>query len=154
MSFREKSAWISFVTTLLVWGAYLFLLLRALGTGQPDGARLMGLFSTCVLLVVVAQVVLSVLITVRSPGEARAPADERERLIGLKAGRLGFYTLSGLAMLTALATPLFAIAGPSLFPHDPLGGSVIAMGSAIFFAVVIAELVRAAGQIVYYRRPA
>jgi hypothetical protein len=31
---------------------------------------------------------------------------------------------------------------------------MIAIGSAIFFAVIIAEMARAGGQIVYYRRPA
>ncbi|HEX4739434.1 MAG TPA: hypothetical protein VH331_17945 [Allosphingosinicella sp.] len=153
MSFREKSAWISLVTTLAVWGTYLALLLQALASGHPDGPRLLGLFSTCVFLVVVAQVVLSVLIAVSAPKEARTPADEREKLIGLKASRIAFFALSGLALLTAFCTPFIAAAGPVLFPRDPLGGTAIAVGSAIFFAVVIAELVRSVGQIVYYRRP-
>jgi hypothetical protein len=154
MSFREKSAWISLVTTLAVWGYYALVLAAALASGRPDGVRLLGLFSTCVLLVVAAQVVLSVLIAVLAPKEAQARADERDNLIGLKASRVAFYTLSGLAMLTAISSPLLASASPRLFPHDPLQGSTIVLGSAIFFAVVIAEIVRAAGQILFYRRPA
>ncbi|MDB5691362.1 MAG: hypothetical protein JWO81_425 [Alphaproteobacteria bacterium] len=154
MSFREKSAWISLATTLAVWGYYVVALVPALASGRPDGPRLISLFSACVFLLVVAQVVLSVLIAVHSPKEAQAPADEREQLIGLKASRLAFYTLSALAIVTAIATRLLAAAGPSLFPRDPLGGSMIVVGSAIFFAVVAAELVRATGQIVYFRRAA
>jgi hypothetical protein len=137
-----------------VWGTYLAMLLHALASGRPNGGRLFGLFSTCVFLVIFAQVVLSILVAVWAPKEARAPADERERLIGLKAMRLAFYTLAVLAIITAISAPILATVGPALFPHDPLGGTATAIGSAIFFAVVIAELVRAAGQIVYYRRPA
>jgi hypothetical protein len=152
MPFREKSAWVSLLTTSIVWGYYLFILIGEVASGAPDGARLMGLFSRCVIVIVVAQIVLSIVLAASSPKAANAPADERERMIGLRASHVAFATLSALALIAALSTPLLAVLARMLFPTDPLSGTIIVLGSAIFFAVVIAELVRAARQIILYHR--
>ncbi|HEX5183081.1 MAG TPA: hypothetical protein VFW19_08005 [Allosphingosinicella sp.] len=41
---------------------------------------------------------LTILVAVRAPKEAKAAADEREKLIGLKASPIAFFTLSALAL--------------------------------------------------------
>jgi hypothetical protein len=44
------------------------------------------------------------------------------------------------------------VAGPHLFPADPLRSAVLFMGNGILFSLFFAELVRAGMQIVQYRR--
>jgi hypothetical protein len=152
MPFREKTAWMSLVTTLAVWGYYFVAVVRALRSGAPDGGALLGLFVGCVILLTVVQIIVSVVLAILSPGAADAPADERERAISLKAIRNAFVTLNALALVIALSSPALALIGPYLFPANPLSGTVIVLASAIFFAVVLAELVRSAGQIFYFHR--
>ena len=61
MSFREKTAWISLLTTLVVWGYYFTVLLRALSAGNADGGNLMGMFVGCVVLLIAMQIVFGVI---------------------------------------------------------------------------------------------
>jgi uncharacterized membrane protein len=88
MSFREKSAWISFVLLLLLLLAFLLPTVGARLRGgelDVDSAHyFLGLIVGFALL----QAVLHAIIAVRAPHEARTPKDERERLIELKAARV------------------------------------------------------------------
>jgi len=111
MSFREKSAWITLITLVLVsliwathfpWGRDFTL------APEPNPF----LFHTLVLatisfvvIVVVAHIVVAVLAR-----EANARADEREHLIGLKATRLGAYTYAASSMSSVFLIHLGASA--------------------------------------------
>lgn len=154
MSYREKSAWISFVTTLLIWGWFFAVLMREIGSGDPRGGVLMGTFIACTVTLVVVQIVLYVAIALTAPKDAEARADERERLIDLKASRIAFITVSLLVIGTVIAVPLLAHAGPLIFPRDPMGGTLSVIGGSAFLAVVVGELVHAGWQILLFRRAA
>ena len=152
MPFREKTAWVSFVTTLVVWGYYFIAVLRTLRTGAPDGGRLLGLLIACIAILVVLHIAAAIFLAITSPSDSDAPADERERMFGLKALRAAFYTLNSLALVVAFSSPVLAVIGPRLFPADPLTGTVIVIASAIALAIVLAELVRTGSEIFYFRR--
>src|SRR5947199_9604723 len=97
MSFREKSAWIS---VLSMSGIYGFCFWSVIHTGpHAGGFHLGGLLETIIALVVL-QVVLTVAVAIFSPREAKAPRDEREKLIELRAMRVAY---AGLATRVALA---------------------------------------------------
>src|SRR5688572_26525113 len=97
MSFREKSAWISLLLIVAVFGPYFWLVGQSLtGKAHVHGGTQFAL----ILLFVVLEIVLHVAITVQSPRDARAPKDERENLIDLKATRSAFYVLFGGALLS------------------------------------------------------
>ena len=136
MSFREKSAWIFLISILLVSG---FFLLHVPWTLTPSSCPHMvqGLLY-CIIALVVIEIVAHIVVAIRAPEDARAPKDERERLIDLKAIRVGHYVYvvgSFLAVSTI---------------H--LGANVIALGYGILFAFVIGELVNYALRIHYHRR--
>jgi hypothetical protein len=152
MSFREKSAWISTAATLVVWGWYFVNVFRAVAGGEPDGERLLALFVGCVVLNVVIEVVLAIAVSALAPRQASAPADERERLIGLKATGFAYHVVVLGVLGVALAAPFLGHAAPILFPGDPLADVALVAANGILFAVVAAELVRSAGQIVLFRR--
>jgi hypothetical protein len=99
------------------------------------------LFHTLVLATisfVVIEVVAHVIVAVRAPREASAPADERERLIGLKSTRLGAYVYAILSL------------GSISLIH--LGANAIGLAYVLLFSFVIAEVVNYTARIVYYRR--
>ena len=139
MSFREKSAWISFLTYAAVFGPYFFFVWQAWSLDEALGRGLViPLLIGAVIALVVVAVVLNVPLALFSPKEATAPADERETMIDLKAERIASYVLSvGVVCLI---------------------GALLADVNATLVAVllqaglVIAELVKASAQIIYFRR--
>src|SRR5271154_3271197 len=97
MSFREKSAWISILSMSGIYGFYFWSVILA--GPQAGGFRFGGLLATIVALVVV-EIVLTVVVAIFSPREAKAPRDERDKLIELRAVRVAY---AGLATSVALA---------------------------------------------------
>jgi hypothetical protein len=142
MSFREKSAWISFVSLFVVFGSYF----TYIGMVLAGVARnRFALFLLMAMVFIAAEVALHFVIATQSPGEARTQRDEREQLIELKATRTAFYVLLISAFLS-LGTAHLHLSDPS--DHLWL------MMQAILFSVVLAETVKFAREIVLYRRDA
>ncbi|HEY2905866.1 MAG TPA: hypothetical protein VGJ29_08180 [Vicinamibacterales bacterium] len=139
MSFREKSAWISFCSVLL-FGAIWFrsvILTEVYHARQGDP---MVAFFSLVGALILTEIVLHIAIAVRDPKEARTPKDERERLIDLKAARVAFYVLMAGAWLSI---------GTLHLNFDRLR-----IADTVLGAIIVAELVKFATQIVLYRRDA
>jgi hypothetical protein len=86
----------------------------------------------------VVQVVAHVLIAARSPAEARTPTDERERIIGWKADRVGFYTLMVGALLGIVTIHL--------------GASAPDLAHAVLLAFVLSQLAKYGTVLVLHRR--
>jgi hypothetical protein len=136
MSFREKSAWISLLSIAGIYGLYFWTVLHA---GPHAGVHFGSLLETVIALVVV-QVVLTIVVTITAPKEAKAPRDERDRLIELKATRIAY---SGLATGIALACLFGALDPPMVFNTN-----------ALLLILVTAEVLRSSCQIIEYRRGA
>jgi len=137
MSFREKTAWISLLSMSGIYGLYFWSVIHA---GHQAGAfHFGGLLETIIALVLV-QVVLTVALAIFSPREAKAPRDERDKLIELRAMRVAY---SGLATSVAMACFFGAFDPPIVFNTN-----------ALLFILVTAEILRAACQIIQYRRGA
>jgi hypothetical protein len=154
MPFREKTAWISAVTTLLIWGYYASRALPPLLAGRAEPGDLIGLLSGCVVLSVLIQIVLNIVAAILSPRDARAPKDERERLFELKSHRIAYFFLAAMVATVALASSFVIGASPDLFPANPLPSAVLVMGNLIFFSLIVADLIRVGALIVQYRRAA
>jgi uncharacterized membrane protein len=136
MSFREKSAWITLVTVLVVFSAYF----GALLTGHVRGFHALYLLLICAIGLVVLQVGLTLIAAITTPKDERAPRDERETLIQWRSHTLGYYVL--MVFVLALFIPVH-------FGHTALD-----MANFALFAVVIATLTVAVAQIVMFRRGA
>ena len=137
MSFREKSAWISLVSISGIYAFYFWSVLHA----GPRGGRVQfsGLLETIIALAVV-ETVLTIAVAIFAPKEAKAPRDERERLIDLKATRFAY---AGLATGLAVACFFGAFNPPIIFNTNSL-----------LFVLVTAEIMRSGCQIVQYRHGA
>ena len=137
MSFREKSAWVSFICIAVVFGIYFSTVFHVL----PDWWRARDSFHLFLRLVgalVVLEIILHVAIAIQSPREARSPKDEREQLIDLRATRVAF---------RVLLVGTFAAIGTLHMP-----GNRLDMAHVMLLSIVIAELTRFGMQIVYHRR--
>ena len=133
MPFREKSAWINLLSLLV---ALVFFV---------ASLRSMMMFLAAVVAYVVLQLVLHFISSRLSPKDARTPLDEREQIIRLKAARNAYWAL---------------VVGVSLVPFSLHFGShhddgawfrVHTMAYIAVVAVILAEMVRAVSQIVYFR---
>jgi hypothetical protein len=133
MSFREKSAWISFVLLLLLTVASL--VAAHVGHDFLDRAHL---FLAIFLGFVLLQVVLHLIVAAQAPKDARTPKDERERLIELRAARIGFYAI--------VVGELIAMA---LFHAHGHAGMLML---SILLAIFVAWLIKLGTEIVLYRR--
>lgn len=139
MSFREKIAWISFVSILLVFGIYFTAVTLAM-TGRFGHVHAFDWFIELVVALVVLQVVLRVIVARRAPQEAKAPADEREQLIGLKADRVAGYVLT-----VGVFVAIFTI-------H--LGAGKTELAHAALAAVAVSQLAKYGVMIRLHRRDA
>ena len=138
MPFREKIAWLSVTTTVIVWGAY-FAFLLTTARHLPPPAQFGGFFAAVVvqtILVIAGSIVTSVL----SPKDAGAPSDERDKAVSRAAYALAYPVL--LSLIVCIAASLY------------LGVDAKGMTYEIMAAIVIAEIVHYGAQIVGYRRGA
>jgi hypothetical protein len=133
MPFREKSAWISVLSISLIYGVYFWSVVHS---GPHAGLRFGTLLATVIALIVV-QIVLHIVVAIAAPKEAKAPRDERDKLIELKATRIAY---SGLATAIVCACLFGALDPPIVFNTN-----------ALLFVLVTAELMRAGCQIIQYR---
>jgi MFS family permease len=143
MSFREKSAWISFVCIAVVFGYYFATLFGAVAA-NPDAdpfqdRELLGLFYGSIVVLIVLEVVLHTIVAIRAPKEALTPKDERERLIALKATSVGYLVM---AVCTILAGVMVV--------HHPANRWLL--GNIVVLAFVLGEVTRFGAQVVYFRR--
>lgn len=135
MPFREKSAWISLITTFAVYAYYFWNLQRARGR---DGGELLGLFIGCVVILVVLQIIFHVGAALRSPRDAMTPQDEREKMIALRSTNIAYYVVASGAVIAAAGL---------VFVGEPF-----VMANLLLLFLVLAELVKYASQIVFFRR--
>lgn len=137
MPFREKTAWISLLSMSGIYSLYFWSVIKA---GRQSGHPHYGALLTTVIALVIVQVVLIVVVAIVSPRDAKAPRDEREKLIELRATRVAY---AGLATSVALACFFGAFEPPIVFNAN-----------ALLFLLVTAEILRSACQIIQYRRGA
>jgi hypothetical protein len=137
MSFREKSAWATFVL-LLGFGIYFGeVASQLINPTHPHGDHFQ-LFALLVGAFVTFEIVVHVLIAVRSPKDAKSPLDERERLIALHAIRPAFFVLLVGAFLS--------------IGTMHMGASTWVLAHCVLFAIWIAELTKYGSMLYYYLR--
>ena len=140
MSFREKSAWIMLIMIVLMtalWTAHMAWWRPSMLAPDPNPFVFHTLILTTVGFVVIV-VVAHIVIAVLAPRDANARADERERLIGLKATRIGAYVYAGLSLSSIFIIHLGANEGGILY--------------CVFLSFIVSQIVNYAARIAYYRR--
>lgn len=131
---EEKRLWLSFASTVVIFGYYL---VRALTIGEGHPGEILGLFISVVVLQAVVAGVGEVVLVLRAR-ERPERVDERDRKIALRAARNAYYVLV-VGVWCALTTAVL-----------PVGA--FWYGHVLLVAFLVAELARFGSQLVYYRR--
>lgn len=137
MSFREKAAWIVVLTYLAGYGYYFWVVAGAMAAAPIQGIPFMDLLLKLIVLLVIVQVFLTIVVAVVRPKDAKAPIDEREKLISLKATRNAFHVVMIGTICTCTA---IALGAPAFYTVN-----------ALLLSIILAELTRYSGHILYYR---
>ena len=144
MPFREKSAWISLITMLGVFGAYFGAILT--GRLASYGLATIHYLLISVAAVAVLQVGLHVAARLLARADAGSPKDERERLIELKAIRVAYVLL-----ILGVLSGVFVVLHTRLLGGPPVGPK---LALVVLAAVILADVVKSAATVVQYRRDA
>lgn len=135
MPFREKIAWITAGSLLIVFGGYFWTLAQSWDATR--GFVSIPLMIGAVVLLTIFMAGYSIAAAIGSPREANAPADEREKLIDLKAERIASYVVS-ICVLCLIGALL-------------IGWNGLLVANLLLASMVISELTKAVAQIVSYR---
>jgi hypothetical protein len=145
MSFREKTAWIAVITTLVVWGYYFFVVWSGVEARALDGQGLLFLFLWCKGITLLLMIGLNLLVTRRRLKDFGAAPDELERKVEASANRIAKPLTEWSVMGIAVAALLWGQDVAAGFTDDPLGMLLIILANGLLFAVVfsnwLAELI-------------
>lgn len=137
MPFHEKAAWLTLVSAVAIYGAFIVATLAS-SPAEQTVLRVVVLFAIALTVQGVAIAVAKPLLALRDPEEARAPLDERDRSVARTAFKAGYLTLMGAVVLLAIGVP---------FAREPWQLTL-----AAYCATIVADMVRMAATIVCYRR--
>lgn len=151
MAFREKSAWIAVISTLVIWSYYFWTVAQAVATGQLDGDAVFWLFVWCMVATIAVMLPLNIVAALVARQKMDAPPDERERQIDAYANRLGLGFIEIMAMVVAGLSAWFSGYARQSFPDDPAGATAIIMANAILLVMVSSAVLREVVQIVHFR---
>ncbi|WP_422057635.1 hypothetical protein [Sphingomonas sp.] len=136
MAFREKIAWVAFLSTVLIWGAF-FIILVTVPHGDR-GLAMLGPFIVATIAQAAVMVAAATIWAIGAPKEASAPADERDRAIGRRATGIAYFTL------------ILGIAAVIVWLHLGLHGTDTIF--ALAGAFILAEAVRFGTTALGYRK--
>ncbi len=140
MSFQEKSALAIIGALVVVYGVYFALVVRiSLASTEVGGIAYKPLLILSVVPLAVLAAVSHIVLALRNPKEANA-YDERDRLITLRAERLGGYVLA-VGVFTGVVLAMF-----ELRPFY--------IANTLMLVWVLAEIADNAAKVVLYRRGA
>lgn len=136
MPFQEKVAWLTLVSAVVVYGAFVSAVL-ATPAAEQTVLRVVVLFTVALTIQGVVIAVARPLLALRDPEDAKAPLDERDRNVAHRAFKAAYLTLMGAVVLLAMAVPYAREAWqPTL---------------AAYLAAIVADMVRMAATIAGYR---
>jgi hypothetical protein len=140
MSFREKSAWVTLITLVVLAIAF------QIGvhspwtlTPTPGGREVQALLHSIVAFVAV-EIVAYIVLRLHSPRDARTPKDERERLIEIRSRAVAYYVFAA-----------FALGGTFVALHV-VGSNQFGMGWLVLWSFIASQIVNYGLRIFYYRR--
>ncbi len=149
MSFREKTAWVGLVSTLLVFVPYFLYVFGLAAKGDLNPGLVAGAFVALVLFSTVLGIASGILVAVTSKDE---PKDERDAAIDARAYRFAYLVLAALCFTAVGAVSVLTLVRPALPSARVLAPMFI--GQVFLLCFVTAESIRYLTQALAYRRGA
>jgi len=144
MSFREKSAWICLVTTVLVFVPYFAFVFVSFSPRGNSLRSSIGAFVAAICWQILLNVGAHIAIGIRA---GREPKDERDVAIEAKAYRNAYLVLVGLAWTVPFVSmPIAGALGQGGLTF------VVLTIQLLLLSFIVAEAARYLSQIIFYRR--
>ncbi|QDZ07841.1 hypothetical protein FPZ24_10385 [Sphingomonas panacisoli] len=137
MAFREKIVWAAFVTTLLVWGSYFAVVIYKLTVSATHDMLLFWLFIAATVAQAAMMAATAAIAALMAPGDAAAPPDERDRMLGQRASGVAYFVV------------LLAIVAVIVWMHVGLRGVNVIF--ALIGVFILGEAVRFGTKAIGYR---
>lgn len=142
MSFREKSAWVTLITLVVLTVVFLSQLPQPLTLSPQPGGSMFHLLMGSLAAFIAVEILAHVVIAIHSPRDARTPKDERERLIELRSRAVAFHVLAALSM------------GSTFVLLHIVHANAIGLAYLLLLSFIVAEIVNYGLRVYYYRRGA
>ena len=139
MSFREKKAWVTVITLIVVFFPFYFVMVRNYHQPDPDFLYLAHLVVLALSVFIVLEVGLVLIARWLSPEDAGIPKDERDQVFAFRAARFAYVAL--IIMVIAVTFPMIHFEGGN-WGH----------GMLYLATIILAEILRAVVLIVQYRK--
>ncbi|WP_297103978.1 hypothetical protein [uncultured Devosia sp.] len=152
MTMREKVAWISVLTALVIFGWYFWSVWTDFAVRNLDGDVLFWRFLWCFGIAVVIMLPASLLAAWLGRQDFDPPADELETQIEAVSNRFGLALLEVALVAIVLLSKAVTDIARADFAADPAGATAIMLVNLVLFATAVAALVRDIIVIVQYRR--
>jgi len=136
LSLKEKTAWVSLLATLLIYGNYFLDVGLKIDPATPTNAFMMKMI-TVVVGVIIVNIVGNIIANISSYKDSDEKYDERDRLIRARAGDISGNVL-GVGVV---------IASGQLFYN----GTAIEIVHWVLLSLVVSEIVNNATKIAHYR---
>jgi hypothetical protein len=144
MSFREKSIWISLISTLLIFGDY-FLNVIALANLSEAVAK------TAIVLIIIVEIIFQTVLALNNHKAANLGADERDKLFEYKGNNFG-YTVLVIGVLLTLGRMVSLEISPEFIEQFKVLNIPFLTAHILLFSFILSEVVRFSAQLYYYRR--
>ena len=139
MSFREKRAWVTLVTLIVVLILFFLHISPRRMLAPPQDLWVLHVLMLMIATFLTIEIVAYIIMRIRSPRDARTPKDERDQLIELKSTAVAYYAFAILSL-------------SSIFVTLHTGANTVGIGFVVLLSFVVSEIVNYAMRIYYYRR--
>jgi hypothetical protein len=151
MSFREKSIWISLISTLLIFGDY-FLNVIALANLSEAVAKTTALELSirAFVLIIIVEIIFQTVLALNNHKAANLGADERDKLFEYKGNNFG-YTVLVIGVLMTLGRMVSLEISPEFIEQFKVLDIPFLTAHILLFSFILSEVVRFSAQLYYYR---
>ena len=152
MSFKEKSTWISLVSTLLIFGYY-FANIIALRDTPIELAKVAaaGLLLEAVILITIVEIIFQGMLASTNRKAAQLGSDERDKLFEMK-GNMAGYTVLVIGVMFTFTRILIVEFNPDFADQNSSLQIPLLTAHILMFSFILSEVVRFSAQLYYYRR--
>lgn len=154
MGLREKIAWISVVTSVVIFGWYFGSVWADFAARTLDGDDLFWRFLKCLAVAFIIMLPASLAGAYLGGEKFDPPPDELERSIEAFSNRIGLAVLEVSLVGVVLSSRWITDIARADFPADPAGATAIALINLVLFAAASAAVLREVLTIIQYRRVA
>jgi hypothetical protein len=151
MSFREKSIWISLISTVLIFGDYFLNVISLGGLPAEDAkAAALELSLRALILIIIVEVLFQGMLAINNRKEAGLGADERDKLFEFKGNKFG-YTVLVIGVFITLGRIITLELNPEFGGQSSVLEIPLLTAHILLFSFIFSEVVRFSAQLYYYR---